>query len=152
MRRSDEMTSPSISSSSVQATGPTGPAVPGRRSVGIIIVALMALCLLFIAGYVQKLGEKAAVEAQIVAMEQQIEQAKVRSAILGKELAQVHDDADVAAVARYALNMVQEGDQLIAIVDAPAVGGSCCVAPRQHTCARKSPNWQRWLDLLFPTN
>ncbi len=116
-------------------------------------MALMALCLLFIAGYVQKLGEKAAVEAQIVAMEQQIEQAKVRSAILGKELAQVHDDAHVAAVARDALNMVQEGDQLIAIVDAPAAEGPAASPPGSiRVPVNTEPNWQRWLDLLFPTN
>ena len=105
---------------------PTSSAVPGsqgtpaRRSAGLIIVVLMAACLLFVGSYVQKLGEKAAVEAQIVAMEHQIEQAKVRSAILTKELAQANDDAHVAAIARDSLNLVQEGDQLIAIVDPAA--------------------------------
>ncbi len=126
MRRSDEMTSSTTPTSSAVSGSQVTPA---RRSTGIIIVVLMAACLLFVASYVQKLGEKAAVEAQIVAMQQQIEQAKVRTAILSKELAQANDDAHVAAIARDSLDLVQEGDQLIAIVDpgcaeAPCRGGS----------------------------
>ena len=151
MRRSDEMTSsPNPTSSAV----PGSQVPPARRSAGIIIVVLMAACLLFVGSYVQKLGEKAAVEAQIVAMQQQIEHAKVRTAILSKELAQANDEAHVAAIARDSLNLVQEGDQLIAIVDpaapeAPAAGGSTSTV-RMPIDA--NPNWQRWFDLLFPGN
>jgi cell division protein FtsB len=113
---------------------------------------LFALCLLFVGGYVQRLAEKAAVEAQIVAMEQQIEQARVRNAILGKELAQVNDEAHIAAIARDALNLVQEGDQLITIVDARPAGdgpsnpAAAPIRPPVNTV----PTWQRWLDLLLP--
>lgn len=149
MRRSDEMTSSTTPTSS---TVPGSQVTPARRSAGIIIVVLMAACLLFVGSYLQKLGEKAAVEAQIVAMERQIEQAKVRSVILSKELAQANDDAHVAAIARDSLNLVQEGDRLIAIVEPATVearataGGAGAV--RMPIDA--NPNWQRWFDLIFP--
>ena len=151
MRRSDEMTSSTTPTSS---TVPGSQVSPARRSAGMIIVVLMAACLLFVGSYVQKLGEKAAVEAQIVAMQQQIEGAKVRSAILSKELAQANDDAHVAAIARDSLNLVQEGDQLIAIVD-PAASGAPSAAAAAATLRMPidaNPNWQRWFDLLFPGN
>ena len=150
MRRSDEMTSSSTSASGAVSGSQVTPA---RRSAGIIIVVLMAACLLFVGGYVQKLGEKAAVEAQIVAVQQQIEGAKVRTAILSKELAQANDEAHVAAIARDSLNLVQEGDQLIAIVaPLPAAAPALAAAPGVRRPFDANPNWQRWLDLLFPGN
>ena len=130
MRRSDEMTSSSTPTSSAV---PGSQVTPARRSVGLIIVVLMGACLLFVGSYVQKLGEKAVVEAQIVAVQRQIDQAKVRSAVLTKELAQVNDDAHVAAIARDSLNLVQEGDQLIAIVD-PAAPEAASAAAAAGPC------------------
>jgi cell division protein FtsB len=149
MRRSDEMTSSSTSAASA-ASG--SQVTPARRSVGIIIVVLMAACLLFVGSYVQKLGEKAAVEAQIVAMQQQIEGAKVRTAILSKELVQANDEAHVAAIARDSLNLVQEGDQLIAIVDSVQPAAPAAAAQSARRPVDANPNWQRWFDLLFPGN
>ena len=151
MRRSEEMTSSTTSTSSAV---PGSQGTPARRSAGLIIVVLMAACLLFVGSYVQKLGEKAAVEAQIVAMEHQIEQAKVRSAILTKELAQANDDAHVAAIARDSLNLVQEGDQLIAIVEPAALEAPSAAAATgtMRMPVDTNPNWQRWFDLLFPGN
>jgi cell division protein FtsB len=120
--------------------------------VGIILVVLMLLCVLFIGGYLQRLSEKAAVEAEIAAMEQQIAEAKVRNAVLGKELAQVNDAAHVAAIARDALNLVQEGDQIITVVEAPAPQVQATpVHGGIRTPVNTEPNWRRWADLLFPT-
>ena len=151
MQRSDEMTS---STNPTSSTVPGSQVPPARRSAGIIIVVLMAACLLFVGSYVQKLGEKAAVEAQIVAVQQQIDHAKVRTAILSKELAQANDDAHVAAIARDSLNLVQEGDQLIAIVDpaVPAASSAAGAAAAMRMPIDANPNWQRWFDLLFPGN
>ena len=151
MRRSDEMTSSTTPTSSAV---PDGQVTPARRSAGLIIVVLMAACLLFVGSYVQKLGEKAAVEAQIVAMQRQIDQAKVRTAVLSKELAQANDDAHVAAIARDSLNLVQEGDQLIAIVDpaAPEAPSGAAASATMRVPVDTNPNWQRWFDLLFPGN
>ena len=127
-------------------------ATPSRRVVGIILVVLIGLCLLFVAGYVQRLAEKEAVAAEMAALEQQIAQAKVRNAVLAKELAQANDDAHVAAVARNALNLVQEGDQLIMLLDPPAAAaaGAAPLAPDVvQAPANTQPNWQRWFDLVF---
>jgi cell division protein FtsB len=114
-------------------------------------MVLILLCLLFVGGYVQRLAEKAAVEAQIVLMEQQIEQARVRGAILTKELAGVNDDAHIAAIARDALNLVQEGDQLITIVDARPLAAAPAAAPVRAP-VNTDPNWRRWADLLLPSD
>ena len=121
-----------------------------RRVVGIILVVLIGLCLLFVAGYVQRLAEKEAVAAEIASLERQIAQAQVRNAILSKELAQVNDDAHIAAVARDALNLVQEGDQLITLLDSPAEAAVTPPAPdAMRAPVSTQPNWQRWFDLVF---
>jgi cell division protein FtsB len=121
-----------------------------RRVVGVIIVVLIGLCLLFVVGYVQRLAEKEAVLAEISALEQQITEAEVRNAVLAKELAQANDDAHIAAIARDALNLVQEGDQLITLIDPPAGGATDQTAPLAvREPVNTQPNWQRWLDLVF---
>ena len=125
-----------------------------RRVVGLILVVLMALCIVFVVGYVQRLAEREAVAAEMAALEEQIAQAKVRNAILTTELAQVNDDAHIGAIARNALNLVQDGDQPLAIIDAPArtpiqpAGSPAAVRAPIST----QPNWQRWVDLIVAGN
>ena len=74
----------------------------------------------------------------------------MRSAVLSNELAQVNDDAHVAAIARDALNLVQEGDQPLILIDPPAPAAQpaagAATAPRP---VNTQPNWQRWWDLIF---
>jgi cell division protein FtsB len=133
------------------ATQPATASAPAaRRVVGVVIIVLIGLCLLFVAGYVQRLAEKEAVAAEIAALEQQIAEAQVRNAVLTQELATVNDDAHVAAIARNALNLVQEGDQLITLIDAPAVAAVQPAASSARAPVSTRPNWQRWLDLIFP--
>ena len=121
-----------------------------RRVVGTVLAALIVLCLIFIVGYVQRLAEKDAVTAEIAALEQQIAEAQVRSAVLAGELAQVNDNAHIGAIARDALNLVQEGDQPLILIDGPAPAA----APAAGAAAVRSPvstqpTWQQWMDLIF---
>ena len=132
---------------------PADPTPDRRRVAGVVVIALIGLCLLFIVGYAQRLAEKDAVTAQIAAMEQQIADAKVRSAVLTNELAQANDNAHIAAIARDALNLVQEGDQPLILIDPPvpaaqpAAGGVTAAKP-----VSTQPNWQRWWNLIFGGN
>ncbi len=125
-----------------------------RRVVGLILVVLMALCVVFVVGYVQRLAEQEAVTAEMAALEEEIVQARVRHAILTTELAQVNDDAHVAAIARNALNLVQDGDQPLAIIDAPlnAPAQPAGSPATVRTPVSAQPNWQRWFDLIVARN
>ena len=137
------------------ASQPIADAAPSRRrAVGLILVLLMGLCLVFVTGYVQRLAERDAVAAETAALQEQIAQAKVRNVILSKELAQVNDDAHIAAIARNALNLVQEGDQPLALIDPPAAAAA---SPAPNAAAAPAPvstqpNWQQWLDLIIAPN
>ena len=137
------------------ASQPIADAAPSRRrAVGLILVLLMGLCLVFVTGYVQRLAERDAVAAETAALQEQIAQAKVRNVILSKELAQVNDDAHIAAIARNALNLVQEGDQPLALIDPPAVAAASLApnAAAAQAPVSTQPNWQQWLDLIIAPN
>jgi len=136
--------------SAPQPTAAPAPA-PTRRVAGVVLGALIVLCLIFIVGYVQRLAEKDAVAAEIAALEQQIADAQVRNAVLAGELAQVNDNAHVGAIARDALNLVQEGDQPLILIDPPAVTAAVPAAGAAAVRAPVStqPTWQQWLDLIF---
>lgn len=137
----------------IPVTSQTSGSTTSRRVVGIILVGLIGLCLLFVVGYVQRLAERDAAVQEMAELQQQIAEAQVRNAILTNELAHVNDDAHIAAVARDSLNLVQEGDQLLTLIDAPAppavsAGGPVPVRAPVNT----EPNWQRWFDLVFGGN
>lgn len=122
-----------------------------RRFARIVIFLLFGLCILFVAGYLERMSEKAAIGRQIAQLHQDIAAANVRTAQLTKELESANDDAHVAAIARDSLGLVQKDDKLLVLIDPPATPQAAptpAYAPR--TPVSTQPNWQRWLDLLVP--
>ncbi|MEI2776543.1 MAG: septum formation initiator family protein [Tetrasphaera sp.] len=120
-----------------------------RRSGRLIFVGLLALCLLFAIGYVQRSSDKAAVEAEIRALEAQIAQARQQQAVLQDELKTIEQPNAIDAAARNDLGLVQPGDQPIVVLVPPATATSAPVAlPPAQPAAQW--DWQRWLEDLWP--
>jgi cell division protein FtsB len=120
-----------------------------RRSGRLILVGLLALCLLFAIGYVQRSSDKAAVEAEIRALEAQIAQARQQQAVLQDELKTIEQPSAIDAAARNDLGLVQPGDQPIVVLAPPAPATPAPVAPPPAQPAAQW-DWQRWLEDLWP--
>lgn len=134
---------------STQATSSTA-SRERQRSPRLYIVLLMILCVLFIAGYLQRLTTLGEVQQQIAAMHARIVVSEQRKASLQMELARVQNTEYVASLARDEMGLVQEGDLPIVVYDVPPPAEA--VETRAPTTAPSSekPIWQQWLDLLLP--
>ena len=122
-----------------------------RRNGRLIFFGLVALCLLFVVGYVQRSGEKAAVEADIGALREQIAQAQLQQAVLQDQLKNIDQPGAIDAAARDDLGLIQRGDQPIVVLDPPATATPSTLAPaRAPPAAADRPDWLGWLDALFP--
>ena len=139
------MTTPDLST-------PT-PRNQGRRNSRLIFFGLLVLCLLFAAGYIQRGGSKAAVDAEILALQEQIVQARQQQAVLQEQLKNIEQPGAIDAAARNDLGLIQRGDQPIVVIDPPALPTAqpaVTPGPIQATDTGR-PQWLRWLDGLFPT-
>jgi cell division protein FtsB len=123
-----------------------------RRNLRLIIFVLIGLCLLFVVGYLQRLAEKEAVAAQMVAMQTRIADAERRTAILQDQLADVNSSAYVAQVARDHLGLIQENDRPIVVLDPPAT--AVPALEEVERVGQGTPpaetNWRLWWELVVP--
>ena len=123
-----------------------------RRNSRLISFGLVALCLLFVVGYVQRSAVKSAVEAEVSALQEEIAQARLQQAVLQDQLKNIDQPGAIDAAARDDLGLIQRGDQPIVVLDPPATATPPPVqapAPAQPIAAGR-PDWLRWLDGLFP--
>ena len=124
-----------------------------RRNGRLIFFGVLVLCLLFAAGYLQRSGSKATVDAEIRAMQEQLVQARQQQAILQEQLKNIEQPGAIDAAARNDLGLIQRGDQPIVVIDPPVIPTAqpvATAAPVQATDPGR-PQWLRWLDCLFPT-
>lgn len=126
--------------------------VPNRnRSPRLYIVILVILCVLFIAGYLQRLATLDEIQQQVVAMRASVAVSEQRGANLTEELARVQDPYYLALQARDDLGLVQEGDLPVVVYDAPPAEKVPESLPATTPNPSDSPIWQQWLDLLLPS-
>ena len=131
---------------------PSTPDAADRRNLRLIIFALIGLCLLFVAGYVQRLAAKEVVEGQVVALQAKIVAAERRTAILQDQLAGINSPAYVAKVARDDLGLVQEADLPIVVLDPPATATPAAGAEVMSEAGTpaETANWRLWWELVVP--
>ena len=123
-----------------------------RRNSRLISFGLVALCLLFVVGYVQRSAVKSAVEAEVSALQEEIAQARLQQAVLQDQLKNIDQPGAIDAAARDDLGLIQRGDQPIVVLDPPAsamppVAPALAILPSTDAVR---PDWLRWLDALFP--
>lgn len=129
---------------------PPAASIERRRSPRLYIVILVILCVLFVAGYLQRLSALDEVQRQVAVMHDNVAASKQRSANLKEELAQVQDADYLALMARDEIGLVQEGDLPVVIYDAPPAAEAAANAPVIATQPLETPIWQQWLDLFLP--
>jgi len=135
---------------STQTASPA-PSIDRNRSPRLYIVILVILCVLFVAGYLQRLATLDEIQGQAVAMRASVAASEQRGANLTEELARVQDPYYLALRARDDLGLVQEGDLPVVIYDAPPAEEVPESLPATASGPSDSPIWQQWLDLLLPS-
>lgn len=132
------------------------PAMQPSRKPRIILIFLIALCGLFVYSYAARLGEKASLETQIVAMEAQIAAAQNEQLQLQAQQERLNEPDFLDDAARTLFDHALPGDRVIVIVDEPTGqdgAESMSVAGEGATnrdVFYNFPIWQQWV--VFFTN
>lgn len=131
-------------------TAPPAASIERHRSPRLYIVILVILCVLFVAGYLQRLSTLDEIQRQVAAMHDSVAASEQRGANLKEEVGKVQDLDYLALMARDDMGLVQEGDLPVVIYDAPPAAQT----PESHSVTStqplEKPIWQQWLDLLLP--
>jgi len=132
------------------ASGATSPV--RHRSPRLYIILLVILCVLFVAGYLQRLSTLESIRQQVADMREQVAASEQRRANLEAQLAQVQDPYYLALMARDDIGLVQEGDLPVVVYDGPPAEEVPENQPATAPSASDKPIWQQWLDLIMQGN
>jgi cell division protein FtsB len=117
----------------------------------LVLLLLIGGCVLFMVGYIGRLGEQARLRAEVASLEARIAATQRRQAELNEQLAYAQSDAYIHKEAREALNLVLPGDELIVVVEeTPASPVEPAAAEPDVVQSETLPNWQQWLELFLP--
>lgn len=137
-------------------TTPSLPLTPSReperrRNPRLLLLLLAALCVVFVAGYFERLARLEQTRQDILTMRQQVAASRQRHANLQAELARVQDPYYLALLARDGIGLVQEGDLPVVVYEGqPAPTPSPAVEPTRAPDGGNQAPWQQWLELIFP--
>jgi cell division protein FtsB len=133
-------------------SAPTIPSIAMRPSQKprVILMFLIALCGLFVYSYASRLAEKSRIEAEIVAMQSRIDEAKTEQYQLLEELDQVKQPDYIDRVAREKFNRAMPGDKVLVIIDESEASTSndtrgSASAATNPIDYRNFPIWQQWV-------
>ena len=117
----------------------------------LVLLLLIGGCLLFMVGYIGRLGEQARLRAEVARLDARIAATQRRQTELKQALAYAQSDAYIHKEAREALNLVLPGDELVVVVEGrPAPPVEPAVFEPAVTQTERAPNWQQWLELFLP--
>ncbi|MBE2237252.1 MAG: septum formation initiator family protein [Caldilineaceae bacterium] len=122
-----------------------------RRNPRLLILLLVALCMVFVAGYFERLSRLDATREAVDEMRQQVAASQQRNANLQEELKRVQDPYYLALMARDGMGLVQEGDLPVVVYEGQPEPESI-PATEQTTLPGLAvkPPWQQWVELIFP--
>ena len=92
------------------------------RKPRIILVILIGLCGVFVYSYTSRLAEKSQLDAEIMAVQARIAEAKVEQHKLEAELEYLKEPDYIDQVARETFDRAKPGDKVLVIVDQAATG------------------------------
>ncbi len=130
-------------------TAPPPASIERHRSPRLYIVILVILCVLFIAGYLQRLSTLDEIQHQVATMRDSVAASEQRGADLKAEMGKVQDLDYLALMARDDMGLVQEGDLPVVVYDAPPAAEAPENPQTPSTQPLEKPIWQQWLDLLL---
>ena len=121
----------------------------------IILILLIALCGLFVYSYTSRLGEKARIESEIVAMQAKVEEAKAEQYELLEMLEQMNQSDYIDQLARKVFDYGRPGDIGLIIVDEPSsltrAEANAAEAAAKAQDYRNFPVWRQWV-VFFTTD
>lgn len=122
------------------------------RRARVILASLIALCAVYVYSYTTRLAERAAVEAEVAAMQAQVDAAHLRRQQLEAELAALDDPDFLERMARQEFEMARPGDTVLVIVRetpaAPPVSEQASAPTRTTGISRTQPVWRQWIDFF----
>ena len=117
-----------------------------KRNSRLLWTLVLSLFLLFVVSYAGRLAAKTYLEGALARQVVALEAAKQHQQVLQQQLAYVQSDAYIEEVARNELGMVQPGDELLVVVEAPS--HSVTEGEVAPTTVLEPPFWQEWLARL----
>jgi len=122
-----------------------------RRNPRLLILLLVALCVVFVVGYFERLTRLEETRQSVAEMRQQVAASRQRHANLQAELERAQDPYYLALLARDGIGLVQEGDLPVVVYTGPPTPVLTPAAATDDLPAiRSKPPWQQWLELIFP--
>lgn len=136
-------------------TTPSLPLAPSteperRRNPRLLLLLLVALCVVFAAGYFERLARLEQARQDITTMRHQVAASRQRHANLQAELERVQDPYYLALLARDDIGLVQEGDLPVVVYEGPTPTPSPAVESASPPEAEGQATWRQWLELIFP--
>lgn len=122
-----------------------------RRNPRLLLLLLAVLCILFVAGYFERLARLEQARQEIAAMRQQVAASRQRHANLEAELERVQDPYYLALLARDDIGLVQAGDLPVVVYEGPTPTPSPVVESNRPPERGEQAPWRQWLELLFPS-
>jgi len=154
---------------SAQPNLPSDSSMPQRGQRKPLLFVLLVLVLLFVITYASRLTEYRQLLSQDASMQGQIDDAEARGRQLVKDLEYVKSRAYTEKMAITELGMGQKDDQVLTVIDAPALveveqgqgaaidaaagtAGDAAVVLAQDGSATdaQSPVWRQWLSVFRP--
>jgi cell division protein FtsB len=120
-----------------------------RRGARILLVALIALCFLFITTYALRLGERRRLEREIAAASAQLQTVEEAHARLAAQARNAGGAATVDDIARNVLQLSKPDDVTYVGVD-PTPAPVPPPAPTPPPAPPPAPIWQQWLEFFVP--
>ena len=124
-----------------------------RRNLRPLLVVLILLCMLFVAGYIDRIRQREALEAEQVRWEERTAEAELRGLQLAKELAEIDSPAYLEKRARDDMGLTLPGEDVIVVLEnrnaATEAEAAAAASPPAANELRTFPIWRQWADLFW---
>jgi cell division protein FtsB len=121
-----------------------------QRNPRLLILLLVALCVIFVAGYFERLARLEETRQNVDAIRQQVAASRQRHANLQAELERAQDPYYLALLARDGIGLVQEGDLPVVVYEGlPALALTPAAKVTDPPDMKDKPPWQQWWELIF---
>jgi hypothetical protein len=108
--------------------------------------------MLFVAGYIDRIRQREALEAERARWEVRTAEAELRGLQLAKELAEIDSPAYLEKRARDDMGLTLPGEDVIVVLEnrnAATAAAATAAAPPAVTEQRTFPIWRQWADLFW---
>lgn len=120
-----------------------------QRNPRFLILLLVALCVVFVGGYFERLTRLQETRQSVAEMRRQVAASRQRHANLQAELERAQDPYYLALLARDGIGLVQEGDLPVVVYEGPPSVSTPAAEWTESPGMENKPPWQEWWELIF---